>query len=138
MKLCPLQLKEHAHVSLVRSVDEYAARVWDPHKIGNTKCLENIKRKAARFVKNDYQYTSSVTKMLEDLGWKNLAERRRDLRLALLYKIVHGHIAVPTDDILVTADNRTRSNHQYKYRYMSASATAVSYTHLTLPTILRV
>jgi len=28
-------------------------------------------------------------------------------------------IAVPTDDILVTADNRRRSNHQYKYRYVS-------------------
>ena len=39
------------------------------------------------------------------------------------YKIVHGHIAVPTDDILVTVDNRTRSDHQYKYRYMPASTT---------------
>jgi len=29
--------------------------------------------------------------MLEDVDWKDLAERRRDLRLALLYKIVHGH-----------------------------------------------
>ena len=40
-----------------------------------------------------------------------------NISLALLYKIVHGHIAVPTDDIVVTADTRTRSNHQYKYRY---------------------
>jgi len=71
----------------------------------------------------NYHYMSSVTKMLEDLGWKDLAEGRRDLRLALLYKIVHGHIAVPTDGIQVTANTRTRLNHQYKYRYMSASST---------------
>jgi len=64
-------------------------------------------------VKNDYHYTSSVTKMLTDLGWKDLADRRWDLCLALLFKIIHGHTAIPTENILVTADSRTRANHQY-------------------------
>jgi len=38
--------------------------------------------------------------MLEDLGWKDLAERRRDLRLALLYNIVHGLIARDVNETL--------------------------------------
>jgi len=60
--------------------------------------------------------------MLIDLGRKDLADRRRDLRLALLFKIIHGHTAVPTENILVTADSSTRANHQYKC-YISASTT---------------
>ena len=55
--------------------------------------------------------------MLHDLGWCDLKDRRRDLRLALLYKIVTGHVAINPDQIgLVAADNRTRANHRYKFR----------------------
>ena len=44
--------------------------------------------------------------MLHDLGWCDLKDRRRDLRLALLYKIVTGHVAINRDQIgLVAADN---------------------------------
>ena len=44
--------------------------------------------------------------MLHDLGWWDLSDRRRDLRLALLYKVVTGHVAVGPDQIgLVAADN---------------------------------
>ena len=53
--------------------------------------------------------------MLHDLGWCDLKDRRRDLRLALLsllYKIVTGHVAINPDQIgLVAAVNRTRANH---------------------------
>jgi len=45
------------------------------------------------FAKNDHRQTSSVTQMLKDLGWESLADRRRDLRLVLLYKIVN-HLAI--------------------------------------------
>jgi len=47
--------------------------------------LENIQRRSARFVKGDYRTTSSVTQMLQELGWQDLQSRRRNLRLALLY-----------------------------------------------------
>ena len=55
-----------------------------------------------------HRTTSSVTQMLHDLGWRDLSDRRRDLRLALLYKVVTGHVAVGPDQIgLVAAENRT-------------------------------
>ena len=51
----------------------------------------------------------------------------RDLRLALLYKIVTGHVAINPDQIgLVAADNRTRANHRYKFRAIGASSTEQS------------
>ena len=73
--------------------------------------LEKLQRHSAKFVKGDYRTTSSVSQMLHDLGWCDLKDRRQDLRLALLYKIVTGHVAINPDQIgLVAADNRTRAN----------------------------
>jgi len=64
--------------------------------------------------------------MLHDLGWCDLKDRRRDLRLALLYKIVTGHVAISPDQIgLVAADNRTKANHRYKFRAIGASSTGL-------------
>jgi len=84
---------------------------------------------SARFVKGDYRTTSSVSQMLHDLGWRNLKDRRRDLRLALLYKIVTGHVAINPDQIgLVAANNRTRANHRYKFRAIGASSTGLRYS----------
>ena len=55
-----------------------------------------------------FKTTSSVTSMLARLCWKNLLDRRRELRLALLYKIVTGHVVVSADDIyLEKVDKRT-------------------------------
>jgi len=49
--------------------------------------------------------------------------------LALLYKIVTGHVAINPDQIgLVTADNRTRANHIYKFRAIGASSTGLHYS----------
>ena len=58
--------------------------------------------------------------MLAELGWKRLEDRRKDLRLALLYKIVHGHVAVPVDALnLEPPDPRTRKKHKYTYKHLT-------------------
>ena len=67
--------------------------------------------------------------MLHDLGWCDLKDRRRDLRMALLYKIVTGHVAIKPDQIgLVAADNSTKANHRYKFRAIGASSTGLCYS----------
>jgi hypothetical protein len=112
---CPQELREMAYLSLVRSQLEYACVAWDPHKIKDITNLEKIQRKAARFVKQDYSNYSSVTRMIQELGWKNLQERRKDLRLTMLYKIVNDIANVPKEEILIPSDNRTRSEHGHKF-----------------------
>ena len=61
--------------------------------------------------------------MLKAIRWMKLVNRQWDLSLALLYKIVHGHMEVPTDDLLKEADSWIRANHQYKYKQMTTSTT---------------
>ena len=59
------------------------------------------------------------------LAGVTLKTRRWDLRLALLYKIVTGHVAINPDQIgLVAADNRTRANHRYKYKFRAIGASS--------------
>ena len=81
--------KTTAYFTLVRSIVEYASVVWDPHYDNNISNLEMVQRSAARFVCNRYHNTSSVTSMLNQLGWPSLEARRRQARLTFMYKIVN-------------------------------------------------
>ncbi len=114
-----MKLKKTAYITLIRSVLEYSAAVWHPYLTKDTDKLEKLQRKAARFTISNYDRTSSVIKMLSDLGWSKLGDMRRDLRLALLYKVVKGQVVVSADALgLIKANNRTRSSNIYIYIYI--------------------
>ena len=49
-----------------------------------------VQRRAARFAKHDYRRTTSVTKLLGELDWPVLADRR----LSLFSKAAGGHSAI--------------------------------------------
>ena len=54
---------------MVRPIVEYANTVWSPYTKQNTSLLEAVQRRAARFVFHEFSYSSSVTSMLQQLGW---------------------------------------------------------------------
>ena len=89
LKGCPSKLKEIAYFSMVRSLLEYSCPVWDPYRQGDIDKLNKIQRAAARFVTNNYQRKSSVTALIQDLGWTDLKTRRKNFRLTSLYKILN-------------------------------------------------
>ncbi|XP_072033974.1 uncharacterized protein [Amphiura filiformis] len=100
------KVKAQAFKSLVRPLLEYSCSVWDPHTDHLTKKLEMVQRRAARFTLNKYRRTDSVTAMLKTLSWPTLAERRRNARLSMFYKIHHDHVAVDPSQF-VTFKNLT-------------------------------
>ena len=77
-----------------------------------------VQRRAARYVQNNYHNTSSVTSMIDTLGWPTLAERRLKTRLIMLYKITHALIAIP-NNILIPTDIRTRKSHNQTFRHIT-------------------
>ena len=83
-----------AYKTLVRPILEYSSAVWSPSAKQDIDRLERVQRRAARWVLNDYNHTSSVTSMLDSLGWRSLQDRRSDARLCLFYKIVNGQVAI--------------------------------------------
>ena len=95
----PAECKKLAYIALVWSGMEYASIIWDLHTITNSDKLEKIQRSAARWVLSSYSHTTSVTSLLEQLKLEPLQTRRRIQRLAFMYKILNGQVAVPMADL---------------------------------------
>ena len=93
----------------------YASIVWSPHTTDTAK-LEAVQRRSARWATHDYQRTSSVTQMLQDLDWRTLEQRRIDSRLTLMYKITYDLVAIPAADYIFPNTRQSRHNHLVAYR----------------------
>ena len=116
-KHCPPKTKELAYLTMVRPLIEYCACIWDPHTQKNIRELENIQRRAARIVKNDFRQTSSVTEIIKELNWDKLQDRRRNVRITSLFKIIKGLVAIPVEELdLEFTDSITRRNSNLKLK----------------------
>ena len=113
-------MKEAAFKSMVRPILEYGSTVWDPHCNGLNDELENVQKRAARFVTRNYSYeTGSMTGILEELKWETLQKRRNDNRLILLYKVLKGKARIPTYD-LIPKNRRYRNQHSLVFQIPTA------------------
>ena len=73
---CNSQIRSQAYFLYVRPILEYASIVWAPYTKTNIEKLESVQRRAARFVVSDYDFSSSVTSILNELKWCSLEVRR--------------------------------------------------------------
>ena len=95
LKINNPDIKSCNYKTLVRPILQYYITVWI-HILLNLLCmqLEKIQCQTARWVKNNYTKQSSVTHLLIDLQWRDLAQRQTDARLSLMYKIVYNLILI--------------------------------------------
>jgi hypothetical protein len=111
LKISSTKIKERAYNGLVRPQLEYSAAVWDPHTIKGTNTIEMVQRRAARWACNRFNNTSSVTDMLNHLGWRTLEQRRADQRLTMLYKITNNLVAINPAVYITPVTRATRHSH---------------------------
>jgi len=83
---CTRRVKEQLYKALVKPHLQYASSAWNPGTKKNKDLLEKVHRRAARFVKGDYQRTASVTSMLAELGWETIEQSRQNTRLKTFHK----------------------------------------------------
>ena len=85
-KLSPVN--NHPYLGVMLSNDPR----WNSQ--GEIASIEAVQRRAARFIKRDYNRTSSVTEMLQSLDLDLLEDRRKAHRLNIFYLAVNNSIAL--------------------------------------------
>ena len=126
------KVRETAYNTLVRPQLEYSAPVWDPSSKDKRLQLEKIQRRAARWTTSNYDTRSSVTAMLNQLGWRTLEQRRADARLYLFYKIVYGLVVVPLPNYIQPTHRISRYCHSMTYRQIQTSTNYYKYSFFPL------
>ena len=91
-----------------RQIQENSKWVWS----GNTTITNN---------------TSSVTDMLDYLGWET-HEPRTKLQLTDFYKILHDLIAIPHSRYWTPASKKTRAAHSYKFQQYPTSTNSFKFS----------
>jgi hypothetical protein len=116
---CNKSVKERAYTALVHPGLEYATGAWNPHTDRNVDQLEKVQRRAARFVCGDYRRKTSVTGLLQDLGWESLEHRRIMAQLSLFFKIHTKQVDIEfPSSVSPSLGTSTRARHQNKLQHI--------------------
>lgn len=127
LKSCPAKIKYHCYTSLVRPILEYASTAWSPHTQCNITKIEQVQRRSARFITDDYAYTSSVTNMLNSLDLPTL-ECRRDLSTnVLMYKIVNKLVDIHAPQLIPVSSNTRGHSQRFHHLHARTSTYANSF-----------
>ena len=113
LNMCTPQIKETAYKTLIRPHLEYTSPAWSPHTSNNINKIENIQRRAARFVLGNYTFgpEANLTNEINSiLHWQTLQHRRAIYDLALFYKIQHNLVNITFP---VTVKPSPRHNNRY-------------------------
>ena len=98
----------------------------------NINKVEAVQCRAARWVTHDYSSYSSVTQMINTLGWRSLEQRRADARLIMFYKIVHGLVEIQLPSYIHRQVRMTRTTHPYHFIQIQATANYYKYSFFPL------
>ena len=114
------------YLSLIRPHLEYACPVWDPHTMKDKTLLENVQKFAFRMATK--QWDSGYQDLLDIMNVPSLADRRLQLKLSLLYKIVHGMCYFPSDILCPRSNYSNRTNHSLVINQPFAHTNAYYYS----------
>ena len=135
MRISSTQIKTRAYNTYVRPQLEYAATIWDPHTKQNIKKLEQVQRTAARWMLGRYRNTSSVSDMLNELGWCSLEQCRADAHLIMMYKLRNNMLAIDPSPYLKPAQGSIAR--VYPHGYITLDTNTKIYARSFYPNTIR-
>lgn len=112
LKLASSETKLTAYKMLIRPLLEYACEVWDPHVKYLVSNLEQVQRRALRFVFSSYRRLDSVSPLYKRANLPLLQVRRKQKRLNLFYNIMNNLVLVNKQQYINESMSRiTRNKH---------------------------
>ena len=115
LHFAPKSVKTKAFQSCVLPIVEYGSTCWAPTSSKLNKKLEMVVHNGAKFVTNKYPKKGnyddySITKILKDLNWKTLEQRRMKARTIMAYNILNNNVILePTLLPKVTSERPERN-----------------------------
>ena len=109
-------VREAAYKTIVQPQLEYASPVWGPYTQSNIYKVEMVQRRAIRWTLDNFSPYECVLQMQSRLTWRSLDQRRVDGRLCMLYKIIHGLVAVSLPPYFQQPERMTRHSHPLALR----------------------
>ena len=82
----PRTCKERIYKTLIRPVMEYGDVIFDGSPNNATKLLDSVQRQAALTCTGAF-YNTNTERLMTEVGWESLENRRKHHRLGLFYKI---------------------------------------------------
>lgn len=135
LKLASPATKLTAYKVLVRPILEYACEVWDPYLKDSVSKLEQVQRRALRFIYSRYRRQDAVTPLYARANLPLLNVRRKEKRLSFFYLIINELLLVDKSRYINESKTRiVRNKHSrhvkenrfhkncYKYSFFLSTA----------------
>ena len=120
---------QHVRI-LVRPVLEHGSLLWDPYQQVRIQQIEAVHNKAARYVHQDWQRTSSVAATKEALGWLSHQNRR-------LVTNIHAQTYAWTTWVYATTICKPANTTYHKHTYTLIRAQTDVYLYSYLPKTIK-
>ena len=75
-----------------------------------------VQRRATRWILSSYSPYQSVTELQQQLNLRTLEQRRVDAKVIMMFKIIHGLVAIPVPPYFEQPMRSTRHSHPLSLR----------------------
>jgi len=132
-KLCQMKLSQMRWICKVCclswiSLTETWIHIFSlgPHLFKDIQSIKRVQRIAARWVKSNYNWESSVTSMLSELQWPALNLRRYISKVTILYQGLHNLISLEMLYVSYITTTTTTTTHLSQHPFHFNTPTAKS------------
>ena len=94
-----------------------------------------VQRKAIRWTMHNFSSYTSVTDMQNQLYLRSIEQRRAETRLIMLYKIIHGIVAIPLPSYFQQPLRMTRHRHPLAFTQIHTSNDYYKYSFFPLSVV---